>query len=135
MNKKHIQLGIPSGTASNRLKKLIMFNLLKQLNKNFCHQCGSEIESEDQLSIEHKVPWLDSENPVKNFFDLQNIAFSHHSCNCSAARRPNHGHPSFRAYNAGCRCEKCTELQREKKQKYRQKLKMKLITTLNIDQT
>lgn len=43
----------------------------------------------DELSIEHKTPWLDSEDPKALFFDLNNIAFSHLSCNVSAAKHPN----------------------------------------------
>ena len=84
-DKKANQLGMPLGTASNRLRKSIIFSLIKETNKNICFQCGKEIESEKELSIEHKVPYLDSKNPVELFFDLNNIAFSHLSCNCRAA--------------------------------------------------
>jgi len=45
--------------------------------------------SRDTFSIEHKIPWLDSSDPVGLYFDLNNISFSHHSCNVRAARRPN----------------------------------------------
>lgn len=86
-NKKNEQLGMPFGTASARLRKSILFSLLKETNKNICFQCGKPIELEDELSIEHKVPWLDSDNPKDRFFDISNIAFSHLSCNVSAARR------------------------------------------------
>ena len=30
------QLGMPLGTAQNRLKKIILFNLLQENNKNIC---------------------------------------------------------------------------------------------------
>jgi hypothetical protein len=122
--KKDKQLGMPLGTAANRLRKSIIFMLLKKLNLNFCHQCDAEIESEEQLSIEHKMPWLDSDDPVKMFFDLENIAFSHLGCNVGAARRKKHGHPSNRSYNAGCRCDQCKDFQRLKKQRYRAKVKV-----------
>jgi hypothetical protein len=85
--KKHAQLGMNHGTAQNRLVKDILYKLVVETGKDCCFQCGQKIARE-QLSIEHKVPWLDSEDPVKLFFDLDNIAFSHHSCNIKAARRP-----------------------------------------------
>lgn len=85
--KKKEQLGMSIGTASNQLKKNILFSLLKQLDKNTCHQCTNIIESANELSIEHKMPYLDSDNPIELFFDLNNIAFSHLSCNSGAARQ------------------------------------------------
>lgn len=85
--KKNEQLGMPYGTACARLRKSILFSLLKETGKNICFQCGKIIESEKELSIEHKINWLDSENPKELFFDLKNIAFSHLSCNISVARR------------------------------------------------
>ena len=86
--KKNMQLGMPLGTASARLRKKILFSLLKENKKNICYQCGKPIESEDELSIEHKIPWLDSSNPKELFFSLDNIAFSHLVCNVKAARHP-----------------------------------------------
>ena len=83
--KKNEQLGMPFGTASAKLRKSILFNLLKETNKNVCYQCGKPIELEEELSIEHKVPWLDSDKPKDRFFDIKNIAFSHLSCNISCS--------------------------------------------------
>ena len=85
--KKKEQLRMTQGRASHILKKNIMFMLLKELGKNFCFQCGAEIEIVEELSIEHKVPWLNSDDPIELFFDLDNIAFSHLTCNLRAARR------------------------------------------------
>lgn len=42
----------------------------------------------ENFSIEHKTPWLDSENPLELYFSLENIDFSHHVCNIKAARKP-----------------------------------------------
>lgn len=120
--KKADQLGMPQGTASNRLRKSIIFMLLKMQNLNFCHQCGGEIESESELSIEHKEAWLDSDDPVKRFFDLNNIAFSHLICNVGAGKRASgkgslkpisHGTDSGYDYH-GCRCEDCKEHKRKR---------------------
>jgi len=77
------------GKASGRLKKEIMFNLLSRLGENICFQCLKTIDSADELSVEHKTPWLNSEDPCRLFYDPENIAFSHLRCNSSAARRPN----------------------------------------------
>lgn len=86
IEKKNKQLGMPLGTASARLRKKILFSLIKECGKNVCYQCGKPIETEEELSIEHKIPWLDSNNPKELFFSIDNIAFSHLRCNCAARR-------------------------------------------------
>lgn len=83
--KKHNQLGMNPSTASGRLVKDLLFKFITEAG-HVCHQCGKEM-SRDDFSIEHKTPWLDSENPQKLFFDLDNIAFSHKVCNTKAARK------------------------------------------------
>ena len=85
--KKSKQLGMPIGTASARLRKNIMFSMAKELKRDICFHCKNKIESLEEFSIEHKVPWLD--NDPKLFWDLDNIAFSHLSCNIKASRNPN----------------------------------------------
>lgn len=72
-----------------------------------CFQCGEPIETVEDFSIEHKVPWLDSEDPVKMFFDLTNVAFSHISCNVKAARRSKAPCGTVTCYKNGCRCDLC----------------------------
>nr|DAH69639.1 MAG TPA: antitoxin [Bacteriophage sp.]DAR01898.1 MAG TPA: antitoxin [Crassvirales sp.] len=84
--KKSNQLGMPIGTAQAILKKNILYNLLVRFNLNKCYQCGNTIDKVEELSIEHKTPWLDSDTPKELFFNLENIAFSHLSCNCRARR-------------------------------------------------
>ena len=81
--KKHSQLGMNSSTASHRLVKDLLFSFVKDTP---CYHCGGTLEREN-FSIEHKVPWLDSEDPKGLFFDLDNISYSHLSCNVKAARR------------------------------------------------
>lgn len=85
--KKTKKLGMNPGTASARLKKSIMFDLASQLDLTWCYRCGARIETPAEFSIEHKISWLDSDNPNKLFFDLDNIAFSHLSCNCADGRK------------------------------------------------
>ena len=79
---KKEQLGIDPGTAQYRLVKDILFDLIKDRP---CYRCG-EIMTRETFSIEHKVPWLHSENPIELFFDLENIDFSHLKCNSKSKR-------------------------------------------------
>lgn len=121
---KTAKLGMPIGTASNRLRKSILLHLLKRLNENVCFQCGERIHDADELSIEHKEPYLHSDDPVGLFFSLDNIAFSHLKCNISAANKPMKGkgkHPSMWAYLNGCRCDGCKAHNAERMRKIRVK--------------
>jgi hypothetical protein len=85
--KKKEQLGMNPSTAQHRLKKNLMFSLVQRLGEDICFQCHEKIETVEELSVEHKIPWLDSEEPLSLFFDLENISFSHLACNCRAGRR------------------------------------------------
>ena len=108
------QLGMDPGTASNRLKKTLLFEFAKKLDMHWCYQCGAEIKDCDKFTVEHKTPWLHSEDPKGLFFDIDNIAFSHKVCNYRAARN-NTGKPcpSTTAYRKGCRCEGCKDCKKE----------------------
>lgn len=53
-----------------------------------CYRCGGPIERVEELSIDHKEAWMGASDPVQSFWDLENIAFSHSSCNSAAAMRP-----------------------------------------------
>lgn len=75
------QLGMPYGTASNKLKKMILFKLLVHVGAHNCFVCGDEIGSVEELSIEHIEPWEGRPDGVEKFWDLDNIAFSHVGCN------------------------------------------------------
>lgn len=120
--KKFQQIGMPIGTASNRLRKSIIFSLVKRLGENYCYQCGAEICSEKEFSIEHKIAYLDSGRAEELFFDLDNIAYSHLSCNCGAARQTKIlQHPSWYSYKKGCRCEDCTKINTERVKFFRSK--------------
>ena len=112
MGRKDEQLGMPFGTASGKLRKKVLFHLLQKFELNVCVRCSETINNEDDLSMEHIEPWLDSDDPVKLFFDLNNIAFSHLSCNSGAKRSWNKGnkapHGRYSRYVAhSCRCEEC----------------------------
>lgn len=86
MDKKSLQLGEHHSTAEHRLRKRFMFSLAVMLNLHICFRCKQEIDSADEASIDHKIPWLDNSNEM--FWDLSNVALSHKVCNSRAARRP-----------------------------------------------
>lgn len=77
-------LGVPFTTADSRLKKSILFQLVKEAKKDICYRCENKIEKIESLSVEHKKPWLNSDNPKELFYNLDNIAFSHLRCNVVA---------------------------------------------------
>ena len=116
--RKKKQLGMNPSTASHRLKKSILFDFAKRLGLNWCYQCGAEIEDINKFTVEHKTPWMNSPNPKELFFDLDNIAFSHASCNYSVVRRiKGRECPSTTAYRNGCRCRGCKDAIKEYKRK------------------
>lgn len=106
--KKAEQLGMNPSTASHRLVKDTLWNLIEQTGQTNCHRCGF-VMNRESFSIEHKEAWLDSNNPVGMFFDQNNIAFSHLGCNVGDARKVpvvlEHG--TRGKYRQGCKCELC----------------------------
>lgn len=85
--KKQTQLGMNPSTASHRLVKDTLWKLVVATGQDKCNRCGQPMTRET-FSIEHKIPWLDSDDPVGLFFDQDNIAFSHLRCNIADGRRP-----------------------------------------------
>lgn len=72
-------LGMPVGTAQNRLRKMILFQLIQRVGEDTCYRCGRRIETVDDLTIEHKESWSGKDPNL--FWDLENVAYSHHLCN------------------------------------------------------
>lgn len=104
--KKHEQLGMNPSTASNRLVKDILFQFIHEGGIP-CFRCEMPMTRQN-FSIEHKTPWLDSENPRELFFDLSNIAFSHLKCNIEDRRVPRTAKCGTNSkYTSGCRCDAC----------------------------
>jgi len=123
--KKSKQLKMPHGTAQNRLRRNIMFHLIKKLNEHFCYRCGEEMTSDD-FSIEHKEAWLDKNSDL--FWDMGNIAFSHKKCNygnrkdgCFPKSFDEKKHGTHISYSNGCRCEDCRKGHSEYMRKYRER--------------
>jgi hypothetical protein len=111
--KKAERLGMPYGTACNRLKKMVMFNMAKELGIDICFKCRLPIEDLKEFSVEHKVPWIDQD--PETFWDLNNVAFAHLGCNYTAARKDT---PSCIAYQESrwpypegmAKCYFCSEI-------------------------
>lgn len=80
------QLGLNFSTACGRLRKILLFSLAVELNRNVCYRCNRLIGSVDDFTIDHIIPWMYSEKPNELFFDIDNIAFSHGTCNSSHSR-------------------------------------------------
>lgn len=80
-----LQLGMSHGAAAGKLKKNILFKFVQNAKQDVCFKCNKLIESVDDFSIEHKVPWEGSS--VELFWDLDNIAFSHLHCNRPHSRK------------------------------------------------
>lgn len=85
MDKKYRKLlGEDAITLLRRINRKILFETIKEKNINICYGCGHLIERYEDCTIEHKVSWLNLDNDGKSqelFWDLDNIAFSHHWCN------------------------------------------------------
>lgn len=126
MDRKKQQLGMNPSTASAKLIKDLLFDfVIKSGHK--CFRCGG-ILTRDTFSIEHKVSWLNSDNPLKLFFDINNIAYSHLVCNVAASSgvkgkitirkgRIAHGISGYRKMS--CRCNICkTAYSKARKEKY-----------------
>lgn len=84
--KKAATLGMSFSTACHQLRRSIIFKLLQQCDKDICYRCNKAIESADDVSIDHKVDWLNTSTAKELFFDLDNIAFSHKTCNNLASQ-------------------------------------------------
>jgi len=84
VNKKDSQLGMNHGKASAILLRNILFNFVQKENIK-CFHCNNDMTRED-FTIEHIIPWLDSDTPTELFFNLDNITFAHSKCNYSIRR-------------------------------------------------
>ena len=122
--RKSEQLGMHYSTAQGRLKKMLLFMFIKKLKLDLCFRCSKPIVTSRDLSIDHKKDWLDKD--IRRFWDLDNIAFSHISCNSSASRyagkkyehrigdrtdEKDH-YPSRTWYDRGCRCQDCRKIKK-----------------------
>lgn len=80
--KKNAILGMSAGKARNILVKRVLLSLAEALGRDICFRCRQPIGDASLLSLDHVVDWL--EVGPSAYFDVNNIAFSHLSCNCAA---------------------------------------------------
>lgn len=73
------QLGMDVGTAQNRLTKMLLFKY--GVGDSPCYKCGEHIDQWEEMSIDHITPWRNEVTAIELFFDLDNISFTHKSCN------------------------------------------------------
>ena len=107
------QLGMPFGTACGRLRKMVLFDILRRHKENICFRCGQEILKHEDMTMDHKEAWL--HDRAELFWDLSNIAFSHEKCNRENQRSREKGpikHGTRYGYKRKCRCRECTEANR-----------------------
>lgn len=97
------QLGMSAGAANNKLRKNLLFSCVRKLKGNFCYKCGEEIETVDEFSIEHKLPWEGRDAEL--FWDLDNIAFSHLKCNRPVVQKS--GTPRKEGLEGTAWCSRC----------------------------
>ena len=88
--RKSEQLGMNHGTARSKLQKLVLFQLVKESNRDICHRCNNKIIDVESFSTDHKVDWMYADNASELYFDFNNITFSHLSCNISYRRCNQH---------------------------------------------
>lgn len=81
--KKSAQLGKSYNNARAKLIKSLLWDKLLQLGETSCYRCGNAM-TENNYTIDHKEQWYGVSNDL--FWDLENIAFSHHVCNSGAHR-------------------------------------------------
>lgn len=119
-DKKQKQLGMNPSTASGRLVKDLLWNFVETTGQSACCKCGEPM-SRETFSIEHVAPWLDSDDPVGLYFDIENIRYSHLRCNVTDRRDTRVLKPcgTIAAYDRGCRCDSCVETKSDyKRQRY-----------------
>lgn len=125
-DKKKKQLGMDPGTAGHRLRIDLLFRFIECLAFK-CFRCKGDLSRED-FSIDHKEPWIDSEDPVGLFFDLKNVAFSHKSCNYKAARSARKKHSSKEEVLAA-RAERQKRWRKNNPEKYSKRRREKYLRT------
>ena len=84
-DKAESQLKMNPRTASHKLNRNIVISLLAETNRDKCLRCADTL-THDSWSVEHLEEWLDSDNPINNFFRLDNIGFVCKTCNSTYNR-------------------------------------------------
>jgi len=69
----------------NQLTRRVLFRFIQEAGLTSCHRCGLALTQSD-FSLDHILPWRNSENAEELFWDIDNIAFSHRGCNSAESR-------------------------------------------------
>ena len=58
-----------------KLRRKVMFYLVKKLGLDICYRCGNKIEEEKELSLDHSEPWMYKSNALEIYElpELKNI--------------------------------------------------------------
>ncbi len=83
-----VLLGKSHGAACSELRKMLLFDFACKLGLGNCYRCRKPIETVAEFSVEHKKGWRYAKNPKASFYSLDNIAFSHLTCNSGVGKRP-----------------------------------------------
>lgn len=75
-------LGMPINTARLKLNRILLFEFVKRLELDDCFRCQTKIALLEDFTIDHKNAWENVDNTL--YWDINNIAFSHHKCNSLA---------------------------------------------------
>jgi len=73
-------LGDETKAARFKLLRALAYEYMKMKFHGLCHNCHKFVERED-FSLEHIIPWMNSFDPKRFFYDVQNLTISHISCN------------------------------------------------------
>lgn len=103
--------------ATRVLKNEIIWDFLLKTGATLCYRCNKPLTKQN-WTIDHIIPWRNSQNPKLRFFDISNIAYSHLSCNSTANKH------NYAGYANGCRCTICTEAHRLRLQTIRKRKKI-----------
>jgi len=74
-------LGMSFHTARARLERDLLFKFATELG-HVCYRCQQPMPR-DNFSVDHMENWSTAESPIKAYFDLKNVAFSHIHCNAA----------------------------------------------------
>lgn len=80
--------GISKSKARRQLVTRILYDYFSdKLGRVFCFRCACSIDKEEEFHLDHIDGYLDSDDPLQKYLDIDNIAASHPYCNIAAGQR------------------------------------------------
>lgn len=80
--RKRRALGRHHAGAQQSLIRALAFEYLYLMQNGKCWRCKEDL-GKGAWHLDHKIAWLNSDDPKKNFYDIRNLAASHPECNMS----------------------------------------------------